>query len=234
MKPQKFQTLNHVRYIAFHQNCGIAYALNYILNIVGDFDYLLTMDQDSCFSQAMICKYKNNILNFKENDRCVAVYSINWRQKVDYNEQYEYISGAITSGAIIDINIARQLGGFNEKLFIDQVDFEYCYRARRAGYKILQFNDIKMSHHLGISKRYSFFCVQYDLSFHEGIRKYYILRNNLYVMKRYSDVRFNYFVDMLKLIFCSCFLEKRKLNNLKYLWQGFHDFMKNKWGKYRV
>src|SRR5437016_4565785 len=53
----------------------------------------------------------------------------------------------ITSGSII--NLAARTGGFDEHLFIDMVDIEYCYKSIAAGYKIIQFKNILLEHRLG-------------------------------------------------------------------------------------
>ena len=37
----------------------------------------------------------------------------------------------MTSGNLLNLKIAEKIGDFEEKLFIDEVDHDYCYRIRR-------------------------------------------------------------------------------------------------------
>lgn len=224
------KNIKKVKYVAFHQNRGIAFALNFVLNQGNGYKYILTMDQDSFFDTDMMSVYKTNVVRFLSHDDSIAIFSLNWR-KSKYDQPYEYVNNAITSGSILDINKALSLGGFDENLFIDQVDFEYCYRAQRHGYSILQFNDVELNHHLGTMKQYTFLGFHFSLCFHSALRKYYICRNNLYVMKRYPQVRFNYSKDMIKLFVVTIVFEKNKFRQLKYLGMGVRDFYHNKWGK---
>lgn len=46
---------------------------------------------------------------------------------------------AITSGSILNVTIAKQLGSFDENLFIDEVDSEFCYRAQKMDIRLLYF-----------------------------------------------------------------------------------------------
>ena len=79
---------------------------------------------------------------------------------------------------IIDCQKLQQIGGMNEDLFIDSVDFEGCWRANYNGYKILCIPQLKIEHHLGegvvriASKK---------IPGHNYIRNYYITRNTLYL-----------------------------------------------------
>lgn len=47
----RIKNLPNVRYIAFGENRGISYALNYALKRCTDYPFLLTMDQDSRFPE---------------------------------------------------------------------------------------------------------------------------------------------------------------------------------------
>jgi rhamnosyltransferase len=225
---RSLQNIKVIKYISFHRNCGIAFALNFVLKHISGYNYLLTMDQDSSFDVGMMKRYKMNIMETENKN--IAVFSINWR-KSQYNNPYKYINNAITSGAIINVDLARELGGFDENLFIDQVDFEYCYRAQKNGHYILQFNNITLNHHLGTVKQYVFLGIHFSLRFHDALRNYYICRNNLYVMKRYPQVRFNYSKDMIKLFIVSILFGKNRFHQLKYWGRAIYDFYYHKWGK---
>ncbi len=55
----------------------------------------------------------------------------------------------MTSGSVISVRKALEIGGFDERLFIDEVDHEICYRAVGAGFSLFQSSDVFLSHQLG-------------------------------------------------------------------------------------
>src|SRR5690606_2060660 len=55
----------------------------------------------------------------------------------------------ITSGSILNLKASSKIGAFDEDLFIDLVDLEYCYRASLKGYSTIAFANIPMEHSLG-------------------------------------------------------------------------------------
>ncbi len=209
----------HVKYVAFHDNKGISYALNYALKET-DFDYLLTMDQDSRFFPDMILKYKRLVEEFEtETSDKVAMYAVNYDgEAVDTDSKR--VRTAITSGSIVPVKIAIGLGGFDEALFIDEVDLEYCYRAEEKGYHIIEFPGIKMKHSIGNRTYHHLFSFTYNTFNHSAIRRYYIFRNKIYVAKRYPAVRKEYILESVKMIIKILLAEKQKANKMKYIFGG--------------
>jgi len=62
------------------------------------------------------------------------------QQQVDY---------CITSGSLCDISTWRTVGGYDETLFIDFVDFDYCIRLRMLGYTLVRDGDAVLLHEIG-------------------------------------------------------------------------------------
>ena len=58
----------------------------------------------------------------------------------------------ITSGSLFDLAAWRALGGFDEGLFLDLVDTDFCLRARRAGRDIAASAAAQLEHHRGEKK----------------------------------------------------------------------------------
>ena len=65
-------------------------------------------------------------------------------------------------------------------MFIDSVDFEYCYRMRKNGYGVVQVKNVQLLHELGNSHKKKFLFWKIDVTGHSAFRKYYIARNNIY------------------------------------------------------
>lgn len=85
----------------------------------------------------------------------------------------------ISSGSFYDISTFERVGLFNEGLFIDHVDTEWCLRAKDMGLACLGIEDIVMTHSLGECSLRFWFLRWYAQPIHKPFRLYYIFRNSL-------------------------------------------------------
>lgn len=220
---------NNLKYLSLNENKGIPFALNYIANesYLKNYRWLLTMDQDSYFFKDTFKKYflENNIFNLND----VGILSPNYyykNKKLEKSTKIEELEFVITSGNLINLNIWKKIGGFNEKLFIDEVDHEYCYRLKKKGFKILKYGEVVLNHSLGTSCEKNILGKKIKYIEHNEIRKYYIFRNSLYIMKLYPEYKKIYIKKILKEIFKILFLEKNKSIKLKNIILGLKDYKK--------
>jgi len=173
-------------------NEGIAKPLNKALEMVIDKSlWLLTMDQDSYFEPAQASAFFNSFNKLFFHAENVAVLCPNHSDRAEssiINDDYEQVDKAITSGSVVNTRICSQLKGFEEKLFIDYVDFEYCYRCIMSGYKIIRFSNIYLNHTIGVKRQAGYFSVfkKSNRSIHSPFRVYFMVRNFLYVSKKYK------------------------------------------------
>lgn len=223
---------NKYIYISWNDNKGISYALNCALEYCKKYKYLLTMDQDSHFPKGMLIKYKKNIEKLCCNG--IAMYTVNYTGlNAEKKSLLPYeVKLAITSGSILNVTIANQLGAFDENLFIDEVDSEFCYRAQKNGYKVIVFPDIIMHHQVGSPNKHKLLCKTYNVFNHSPIRKYYIVRNRLYVIRHYPDRIVFLSIETAKMIIKVLLAEKEKWKNFKYMYWGIIDAFKNIMGKF--
>ena len=82
----------------------------------------------------------------------------------------------ISSGILLDAAMIESLGDFDERLFIDSVDFEWCCRARHAGYQLLGVCATTLDHELGDDRRRVLGTV---MVVHSPLRHYYMTRNRI-------------------------------------------------------
>ncbi|WP_037375853.1 glycosyltransferase family 2 protein [Sedimenticola selenatireducens] len=87
----------------------------------------------------------------------------------------------IASGSLIPLSTLDQVGDMMEALFIDQVDVEWCLRARSRGYLSYGLCDVQMEHSLGEAPVRVFGCA---FTRHRPFRYYYIFRNSLWLVGR--------------------------------------------------
>jgi rhamnosyltransferase len=118
------------------------------------------------------------------------------------------------------MSLFNEIGGFNEKYFIDSVDFEFCLRVKKKGYRVLMSNTDYIKHELGVRKNMSFF----SIITHSSIRNFYIARNHVDLSLRY----FRYFpIFIVKkniffvLHFFKLLLFERNVKSIGYFISGF-------------
>lgn len=172
-------------------NRGIAAALNQGLHHAKDagFNWVLTLDQDTrCFPDMVATL-------LAVSKACTSAPAVIGGNYLDPRNKHPEVpigdagtflarKTVITSGCLVDVRIALVMGGFREDYFIDQVDHEFCLRARAHGHKVVISRKPVMIHSVGESGgvRLPLLGV---LPNHPPIRKYYIARNTVVTVMAY-------------------------------------------------
>jgi len=228
-----------IHYISFGENLGIAKALNTAaeLAIKKGYSHLLTMDQDSSFDKKNISVLKKTALkNINMNYAVIApVFTLKNESsdsRMAHSNNLSEVKSVITSGCILNLEAFSSAGGFYEKLFIDQVDHEFCLRARKHGYKTYIIHDCFLNHKLGESVNVKFLFFKTRVTNHNHIRRYYMTRNGLYLAAHYwseipETIR-KMTADNLKMMI----FEKEKIKKLRSVVLGIFDFLLGHYGKY--
>ncbi len=191
------------------------------------------MDQDSFAEPEMVKK----LLSCYQNDKIAIVSPAHdIGKKLSTSRGCHEAVSIMTSGNLINLQIILQVGGFNDKLFIDYVDHEICVRLRSKGFIIIVQDNAVLRHGLGNIAEKKILFAKYYPTHHSPLRYYYQTRNRFYIYKKYwrsspgfvSEDIFNFIKLVLKMILS----EKYKLEKIKYMIRGFSDFRKNKFGRY--
>ena len=237
-------------YINNNDNLGIATALNQACDkaIELQFKWILTMDQDSSFIN--FDHYKK-CLEKVQNVNNIALLAANTDKEgysnFDINEcscnYREDKFSVITSANIVNLEYFEEIGRFNDKLFIDMVDYDYCLRINIKKFKILYFPDVFVEHKLGeVHLRTNIFTrkKKYKTE-HNAQRAYYISRNSLYLSKNYGKYFPKEFgmLHILNIVFIHdvtkiLLYEIDKWNKLKAKFIGLYHFIINRYGKYNL
>lgn len=188
-------------------NIGISAALNSIMGEAMNqkYSWVITLDQDSVIPNNMKNEYEK--LTSKNNIGIICPQCIDLRRKymkiVD-NPVEEKISMCITSGSCTNCEIWQKIGKFDEWLFIDLVDNDYCKRIILGGYDIIKLNSVILNHQYGdIEARpkiiENFFLKAGKILNSENVAKlsfkrkvsplriYYENRNIIYLNKKYKN-----------------------------------------------
>lgn len=80
----------------------------------------------------------------------------------------DWVSGC---AMIIRKDVFDLVGGFDEKFFVFYEDVDFCYRVKRAGYRVIYNPEIVVSHRIGISETVPTMKINYER--HRGMWIYY-------------------------------------------------------------
>jgi rhamnosyltransferase len=130
----------------------------------------------------------------------------------------------ITSGSLFRLEVWRELGGFDEALFVDLVDTEFCLRARAAGHAVGVAARARLAHRRGAKTPVRRFGRTWWPAFMSPLRLRYLFRNRVLVLGRVGW-RLPHWVAFecvyaAKIIAEILFLEDRKAAKLAACVQG--------------
>lgn len=180
--------------IQLEKNFGIAYAQN--RGIDKSFElgskWILLSDQDTVFPKNYVSNFEKKIKIFGKN----KIYAPTFFNEVKNQKEPVSVSilksvipsgneavkvfHAISSGMIFYKEVFQKIGGMKDVLFIDYVDFEFCWRAKKFGIETLCFPDTEINHQLGDSYKKVF---GKKITIRSDFRYFYMLRNGFYLSK---------------------------------------------------
>jgi rhamnosyltransferase len=145
----------------------------------------------------------------------------------------------ITSGCLYPVSIFDKVGIFNEKLFIDGVDFDFNLRVLLNQFKVYKIQEPMIKHNIGAEISKTFFFIQIFSSNHNEIRRYYIGRNHVFLTLKYFNkfpiwiLKKNIFFvfSVIKIIIVEDRILLKLKSLLKGLSNGFKFYVENKFIK---
>lgn len=213
-------------------NVGLGAAYNLAANIAHQrgFTHLLLLDQDTILLPGFRAEVEC-VFEARAADR-VAVVGTRFRNWRDASEQSGRGSGLVrnvdmlvSSGSVLPLPVWASLGGFDESFFIDFIDIEFCLRAVRAGYDVLELDEYLMKHGMGNPAGNSFLWVSRGSSNYSALRHYYMMRNFILTAKRTGG--FGWFARnlprRLRMILLTLVMEGGRLDKFRAVLAGLRD-----------
>lgn len=185
-----------------NRNDGLSRALNAGIQIAVEmgFRFVLLLDQDSVLEDGAIESLKQAHQQTARSG-CVTAL-ITWN--IDENPSilltllerlfYGHVSDmlephacrlAITSGLFLDTVAFRQIGLFDEGLFLDGCDHDFSLRLRKHGGRILVVPRARIRHSQGSPTVSNLPGLQFNLRYQDSDRLYYMTRDSLRIASRY-------------------------------------------------
>ena len=171
-------------------NEGIAQAFNQGIQLAlkEGARYVLLLDQDTQCSPTMgddLVNVADEFISAGGQLACVGPTPVDVKRpdasvvgNIESKQPVE-ISTIISSGMLIPSDAIEEIGGMWNELFIDHVDHEWCFRARKFGRKVLIAPQISMPHNLGDTS----FAIrgQFKAIHRSPMRHFHIVRNTLWL-----------------------------------------------------
>ncbi|GGA63264.1 glycosyl transferase family 2 [Flavobacterium palustre] len=229
-KKKEIKTLCNDNEFVYHDmngNKGIAAALNIGFEYTqkNKSEWVLTMDQDSCFLTDFT-GYRNYI-NSNDCTNLIALIPA-YAYYNDTNTENKILSDPIIapqSGNLVKLSNYIKLGPYNEDYFIDFVDYEYCLRARLKDMGIKAISSVILNHEPGVQNSISILGFNYKYFEASPIRYYYVVRNGLKTALNYKNAQSLLIVlKTIARVFC---IEKQKTEKIKFIFKGGFDFLKS-------
>jgi rhamnosyltransferase len=231
-----------IEYYHEFKNEGISKRLNDACEaaVREGFSWLLTMDQDSYFSEISISNYFKCVREYAGIER-VAICGPQYTTPNVISDECnaKEVDLLITSGCLLNLSLFAVIGKFDEALFIDSVDHDYCIRAKINGFSIIKFSNIYMSHALGHevfrASIKTLYIARKKKQVHSPTRCYYMYRNLLYLESKYSSLEINTLITIRNSIIYHLKVSMLYGSNPsligRYLIKAKSDFKNNRMGK---
>ncbi|MBL8213549.1 MAG: glycosyltransferase [Bryobacterales bacterium] len=156
------------------------------------------------------------------------------RQGVHKGSGTRDVPFVITSGSLLWLNAFAAVGPFRSDFFIDWVDHEYCWRLKTKGWRVLLSLRPGVVHQWGNPERVHLLGIPIWIENYPPLRRYYIVRNWVYVCTRYAARLPGYSLlflgalvkQMTKVIVC----EPRRREKARAAWLGLCDGLRGRLG----
>ena len=229
----------HYSYLYNSKNLGLSAAFNIALNMLelnwSDNDYVIFFDQDSKIDKNYIIAlkseyeklisldYKIGCIGPKYYDKSAECYCVP-KIKKDITDTLMSVKSIITSSMLCRYGELKEIGFWNEDIFLDMADWDLCWRFQQNGYLTCMTTKVCLMHKLGDN------CKKIGpltLKTSNPIREYYQTRDSLKLLhKSYTPFKFKIrFIKNLTLKPVVHFLlldDKKK--RLSYFYRGIKDY----------
>lgn len=174
------------------KNKGLGHAYNYFFkdSIENDYDWVMLLDQDSVCIQDLLDIYRRYI----STDNQVGMYTCLFKDRncKDINlkklkNDYQDVGRCISSASLMRTEAFSKGCVYDEKFFIDKLDYDICYSLQEKGYLIRQLNFCGFLHEIGSSREYNVLGHTITVYNHSPLRRYYMARNGVWLSQKHNQ-----------------------------------------------
>jgi rhamnosyltransferase len=180
--------------------------IDYIHNIVSEYDRIkLLVPNIAILGPCVINKETNEL--YKNSDKQI-------------NNGYTIVSALISSGTVVESETIKKVGGMDSKLFIDGVDFEWCWRALSVGLTCVRTYNVQLLHKVGQENAWFMgfpIIISSPFRYYYQYRNWIILLRRSYVPKRW---KFNTSVRRIVEMFMVPLYAKKRIQTMHNIIKG--------------
>lgn len=254
-------SINTVIIFDFEENSGVAVALNegFRQAVADQADFVVTFDQDSSpepghvaglmhqwyqLASAAGLRHKTGAIGPSFYDARNGHFDFPFYREKGWKVVKEYLAAEtslvradvlITSGMLVPTAMWADDLEFNELLFIDFVDTEWCLRSRQSGYSHYGCFDVKMKHELSEAGPVMWF--GFTILKYSPLRRYYYFRNCLYCVSRsYVPKAFKVrlMVGLLLRVLTLPMVDEKPYLSIKSVAAGIFDALRGRYGSRKL
>jgi len=239
----------NVEVIFNNENLGIGAAQNIGIKkaMKENFNWVLLLDHDSKLSSNMVGKLLTayDVL-FKQGINKVGIvaanpYDINSNEWIYIKMKYLKLEkdlikfdNVISSGSLINLEVFKDVGLFNESLFMYYIDKDFCLRCKNKGWKTYVCSSAVLYHQEGNRKTKKIFGITIYCHNYGYDARYYISRNTVYIIMNYCfsnpTTCIKTFLRLVMDVFKIGLFEQDRLNKLNAVLKGLCDGLRGKRG----
>lgn len=239
----KYTFPDNVTLISNKYNLGIATALN--IGVREAFrqsaEWILTLDQDTFLSKESFKKMVDAYLNNNNKETVGLLAPVHYDKETGFQsrylrylkEPYSQSNIVMSSGNLIPKSTFDKVGYYDDDLFIEYVDHDFCLRIRKCGLKVYLVKDAMMAHSLGAVRVHRFGNFFFFSHNYLAVRRYYRARNRIILYRRHfgywiiHDQEF-FLKDLIKILL----VEDNKFAKFKATILGFIDGLLSRLGSF--
>ncbi|MFS1909687.1 glycosyltransferase family 2 protein [Vibrio sp. 10N.286.48.B7] len=245
---EEYNSCDNIEVFNFYDNLGIAEAQSIGMNwaFSNGADFIIQMDQDSLLPDKMVTNlvgsyfectnlgYKVGVIGPRHFDKVSNEVDLSRlpKGKTIKNTNLEIVNETISSASLIPCSAFYEVGEMENELFIDLVDWEYCWRLKSFGFLTIRNNDLLLPHRVGdgLTKIIG----RIDARTPAPIRHYYHTRNIILMLgRKYVPLSFklkNIMKIPIKIVTYPFCFEDGKVR-IHYIFKGVKDGVLMKKGK---
>ena len=210
------------------------------------YEWIMTMDQDSFFEPEQVRTYMRLVESYVPTDEKAVSFgpkiknlndTIYWTKKIRFKvlsplkrkvlgkrwrprreEAISFPDAVIASANIIKLSAWEEVGGFDEFLFIDELDHDFCHKLKKHGYSIVQLRLVYLSHYYG---KKAFSLLPKYFGNYSPFRLYHIFRNIYIERHRFPEYNRFYSIRLRQYFWDYC------INTIHPI-RGFRIFLRAK------
>ncbi len=225
-------------------NIGVAAAINRGVARLQESEHThaLLLDQDSLPADDMVTVLLTRLQELEQDDQKVAAIGPSLRDRatgqrspfvrfrLPLNRHLHGSSGVvacdflITSGKLVNLEHWSDIGPMRESWFIDNIDLEWCFRARAKGFSIHGCFDTELRHSIGENRRLWSGRSAPGYRHHSPERLYTMMRNRVFLYRSHAPLAWiahDLLRAMGKLVLFG--LIPPRLENMKAMLRGLKD-----------